>query len=238
MFKIALVEWSTLTTMNSITKLVKPIFITGRVLGFFPFTIDSAENLKKFNLLDVCQVVFDVIVWSVIFYFRFLTGLTVQKSASSLAEIGVSFGALMGFSVLIGSGIGNYVNRLKFFQILENLKNFDRKVVQWSEINNLVDSIFYFQIVQFDVSINHRQHLQFIIGSFLSVASTFVACVAVTVSVYLVYEIKVEKTEPVAFLCVLMMCATLSFYAMVFCLLMMAVYVRFKWINEILVWVL
>lgn len=114
--------------MDSITKLVKPIFITGRVLGFFPFTVDSKENLKKVHLLDIFQVVFDVIVWSVIFYFRFLTGLTVQKSASSLAEIGVSFGALMGFSVLIGSGIGNYVNRLKFFQILENLKNFDRKV--------------------------------------------------------------------------------------------------------------
>lgn len=121
--------------MDSIVTLAKPIFFTGKVLGFFPFSIDSEENLRKVNLLDIFQILFDVAVWSFIFFFRFLTGLTVQKSASSLAEIGVSFGALMGFFVLIGSGIGNYFNRLKFFQILENLKSFDRKVFEYSEIN-------------------------------------------------------------------------------------------------------
>lgn len=115
--------------MDSITTLVKPIFLAGKVLGFFPFSIDSAENLKNVHLIDIFHAVFDISVWIIVFHYRFLTGLTVQKSASSLASIGVSLGALMGFFVLIGSGVVNYFNRLKFYQILENFKNFDRKVI-------------------------------------------------------------------------------------------------------------
>lgn len=114
--------------MDSFSTLVKTIFFAGKVFGFFPFSLDSEKNLKKSNFCDILQISVNVIFWCVIFYYRFLTGLTVQKSASSLAEIGVSFGALMGFFVLIGSCLGNYMNRLKFFHILENLKSFDQRV--------------------------------------------------------------------------------------------------------------
>lgn len=120
--------------MDSKTIPVKAIFVTGKVFGFFPFSIDSEESARKIKLGDILHIAFDVTFWCVVFYYRFLTGLTVQKSASSLAEIGVSLGALLGFFVLIGSCVGNYLNRLKFFHILENLKSFDKRVRLWSPI--------------------------------------------------------------------------------------------------------
>ena len=99
-----------------------------KVLGFFPFSMNFSSFVANVSILNALELFAAIIVWWMIFFFRFFRSDLGRKGASPLALIGATFGALLYYWFIFESIVGNFINRQKFAKILENIERYDQKV--------------------------------------------------------------------------------------------------------------
>ncbi len=119
--------------VNCIYGVIRPLYLLGRLFGFFPFSVQIQSNGKNsrihFTLIDFIVFAMHVSIYAAFTYLNFACDFLENKLASPLLILGSRGLLIFG----IGSGIvcisADLCNRFKILKIFHQCQHFDDQVI-------------------------------------------------------------------------------------------------------------
>lgn len=119
--------------VNCIYGVIRPLYLIGRLIGFFPFSVQIQLNGKNtkvyFTLIDFIVFVIHVSVYATFVYINVENNLIEFPSLSPLFTLGTKSLLILGIANGIVCISADWCNRFKIFKIFDQCQNYDVQVL-------------------------------------------------------------------------------------------------------------
>lgn len=119
--------------VNCIYGVIRPLYLFGRFIGFFPFSVKIQMNGKNskvyFSFIDFIVLVIHVAVYGSFAYINIQHNLLASQSTSPLLLVGTRALLILGILNGILCISADLWNRFKIFKIFDHFQMFDCQVL-------------------------------------------------------------------------------------------------------------
>ncbi|KAG5666466.1 hypothetical protein PVAND_014493 [Polypedilum vanderplanki] len=201
--------------MNAVVESVKPLYILGRIFGFFPFKFSENGDVKL-SIFGFLHAIGIFLILDFILYLRLIHKDNYKQQGSVVSQFTFFCAILFCVCFAVVLILINFIQRKKFKKALKSISKFDAKV-----------KFLFF------CNINYKKQSQRAVFMFISNALTYTL---VTLIPWYCYAILIgAETEEIFTTTLLhLMWYGILFYTVICILAIEIIYNRFKIFNEIL----